>query len=334
MSKMNVSLALQGGGSHGAYTWGVLDRILEERDVEIEALSGASAGAMNAAVLASGYAAGGRNGAREALERFWTTVSEKTLAAHPASAALSEPATRAYLVLTRYFSPYQLNPLDVNPLREIVSEQIDFERLRAESPIKLFVSATRVRDGSLRLFTQDDLTREALLASACLPGLYRAVEIDGEPYWDGGLAANPPLAPLVYRCEARDIIVVTLCANASDEAPETAEAIRERFSHLSFSSSFWTEFNSIALAKTEAERAFVALGRVDRRLRKVKLHLIEAAEAIADADPATRLKTDARFLGELRDRGRSAAEEWLEAHFNGSRRRSHFVEQIRRYALG
>lgn len=312
-----VALALQGGGSHGAYTWGVLDRLLETGRVDIEAISGASAGAMNAVVLANGYMRGGDDGAREALEDFWTAVSEKTnyggIGATPSS-TLAAPAAKAYLSMSRYFSPTQLNPLDVNPLRDIIAEQIDFDRLRSRSRIKLFISTTRVRDGSLRMFTNADLTAEALLASACIPSIHRSVEIDGEAYWDGGLTANPPLSPLVYQCKARDVLVVVLDPSGSDEVPSTAEEILTRFTQVSFSSTLSSELQSITLAKAEADRARFAIGRVDRRLRGLRMHVIRSAGFMAELDPLTRFKTDTSFITTLRDEGRKRADAWLAAH--------------------
>ena len=308
MQKRLTALALQGGGSHGAYTWGVLDRLLQEPTLAIEAVSGASAGAMNAVVLAHGLSVGGRQGAREALEAFWTAVSARMSSGVGATPLFPDPA-RAYVSMTRYFSPYQLNPLNLNPLRDILEEQVDFERLR-ECRIRLFVSATRVRDGAPRIFTNADVSVDALLASASIPTMHHSVEIDGDAYWDGGLTANPPLGPLVYGCKARDIVVVVL-NGASDDVPATADAIRERVTQVSFSSALASELHSLALAKAEAERARFPIGRVDRRLRTVKLHLLEA-DMLAALDPVTRLHTDTAFVTALRDEGRQRAERWID----------------------
>lgn len=312
MSQKLVCLALQGGGSHGAYTWGVLDRLLEDDRIAIEAVSGASAGAVNAAVLAYGHLIGGREGARAALDCFWSAVSENTLAG-AAGSHFPEPATKAWLSLTRFFSPYQLNPLNLNPLRDIMAKQIDFERLRAAGNIELFISATRVRDGALKIFTRRDLTLEVLLASACVPSVHHSVEIDGEAYWDGGLSANPPVSALVYSCKARDILVVVLTPPGTPDAPSSADAILERFTQISFSSTLTTELHSIALAKAAAGRTLFSLGGVDRRLSALNLHVIDSASYMATLDPATRFKTDSAFMAELRAQGRLRAEEWLRA---------------------
>lgn len=309
MATKLIALALQGGGSHGAYTWGVLDRLLQEPQLEIEALSGASAGAINAAVLAYGCIEGGREGARAALRRFWEAVGEKMSVA--GGAALSDPAAQAYLSLTRYFSPSQLNPLNVNPLRDILAEQIDFKRLRAASRINLFISTTRVRDGSLRLFTHDDVTLDALLASACLPSIHHTVEIDGEPYWDGALTANPPVSTLVYQCRARDILVVVLDPAREEAAPTSAEAIGERLKQLNFSSSLSTELHSIALASAHARRARFSFGALERRLRRLNLQVMEPASELVNLDPHTRFNVDMKFLNGLCELGRRAADEWI-----------------------
>lgn len=318
MSRNSVALGLQGGGSHGAYTWGVLDRLLEEDALHIEAVSGASAGAVNAAVLAHGYCVGGREGAKHALDAFWRAVGSTPygIAAAPV-AQRPDAASRGYLFLTRLFSPYQLNPLNLNPLRDLLAKQIDFERVRAACPIKLFVSATRVSDGALRIFTREELTLDALLASTCIPSIHHTVEVDGTAYWDGGLAANPPLSALVYDCDARDIVLVLLNPAAASDIPSTADAIEERLRQIAFSSPLSTELNAIMLAKAQAERAPVAIGRLERRLRNLELHRIESAAYMAELDPASRFNTDAAFIARLRDEGRSRAERWLRRHSDG-----------------
>jgi NTE family protein len=328
MSRRKIALALQGGGSHGAYTWGVLDRLLEEDDIEIEGISGASAGAMNAVVLADGYTAGGRDGARAALDNFWSTVSEKL--GHNGIAAASavplpDPTARAYLFLTRFFSPYQLNPLNINPLREIVSRHVDFERLRSHCSLKVFISATRVGTGELKIFSREELSADALLASACIPSLHHSVEIDGVAYWDGGLTANPPLSVLLYKCSARDLLIVVLNPHGTEAVPSTAEAINERLTQITFSSTLSAELQAIALAKAEAEGAPLAFGRLDRKLRGLNLHVIDSGEYMARFAPATKFNTDSGFITALRDEGRARADAWLEKHCGSLGERSTFA---------
>ena len=243
-----ISLALQGGGSHGAFTWGVLDRLLEDERIDFEGVSGASAGAVNAVVMAHGMTAGGRDGAREALRKFWESVAAK---AHFGSRPedLSAPATdgtqsgasaglESFLSMMRHFSPRQFNPLDVNPLRDILTEQVDFERLRAECAIDLFIATTQVSTGMLRLFRTRQVTLDVLLASACVPGLHHAIEIEGDAYWDGGLTANPPIFPLVHQCAARDLLMILLQPSQRADTPTSAGEIRRRLNEISFSSAF------------------------------------------------------------------------------------------------
>lgn len=318
----SVTLALQGGGSHGAFTWGVLDRLLEDHGIEIEGISGASAGAVNAVVLAYGYALGGRDGARKALNDFWERVSikapfdfssDETKAAMDFGAATDmSVALKMFLPLTRILSPYQLNPFDINPLRDILAEQIDFERLRSDGKIKLFVAATQVSTGMLKIFRNKQLTLDALLASACLPALHRAVEIDGEAYWDGGFTANPPIFPLLHQCSARDIMVILLHRNPHDTVPTRADEICARLTDIGFSAALFTELQGVALAKREAQRGWFALGNLERRLRKLNVHLVDSREFMSRLSDLSKLNTQAPFIQALRDEGRNQADQWLQ----------------------
>ncbi len=245
-----ITLALQGGGALGALTWGVLDRLLEEPKLKIEAISGTSAGAINAAALTSGYVKGGREGARQCLDDFWNSVGTASYSIGSSTGmhgALLPNPQRLLLGLTRYFSPYQLNPFDINPLRDIVAKVVDFDAVQSRRAIRLFVGATRVRTGTLRLFENRELTPDALLSSACLPTLHHAIEIDGEPYWDGGYSGNPAVYPLIYRCKSPSILVVMLQPLTREDPPTTAQAIRSRLTEFQFNSSFLREMRSIAL---------------------------------------------------------------------------------------
>lgn len=334
MKKKIVTLALQGGGSHGAFTWGVLDRLLEEERIEIEAISGASAGAMNAAMLAYGFTVDGRDGARQALKTFWESVTTKapfslvseesyspeTIASHSKPA----PALNAWLSLTKFFSPYQLNPFDINPLRDIVASQIDFERLRVDCPIKLFIAATQVSSGTLKLFRNRQMSLEVLLASACLPAINRAVEIDGEAYWDGGFTANPPIFPLLHQCVSRDIMVVLLHANPRPGTPTTADEICARLTDIGFSAALSTELQGLALAKREARRGLFAFGRLERRLRNLNVHLVDAKDFMSRLGGHSKLNTHAPFINALRNEGRNQAELWLDKNFRHLGERSSF----------
>lgn len=326
MQNKLLTLALQGGGSHGAFTWGVLDRLLEDGRIGIEGISGASAGAMNAVVMAHGYTVGGRDGARQALHDFWESVAIKK----PFSLVAEEDYTaetignhahpplgfKALLALTRFFSPYQLNPFDINPLRDILAGQIDFERLSAECPIKLFIAATHVNTGTLKLFRNKQMSLDVLLASACLPALHHAVEINGEAYWDGGFTANPPLFPLLHQCAARDVMVVLLHSASHTTVPTTANEIYSRLTEIGFGAAISTELQAIALAKREARRGWFALGRLERRLRSLNIHSIESKEFMGRLSTLSKLNTQAPFLHALRNEGRVQTEIWLENHFD------------------
>ncbi|QDZ27395.1 patatin-like phospholipase family protein [Noviherbaspirillum sp. UKPF54] len=334
MSGKTITLALQGGGSHGAFTWGVLDRLLEDERIDIEGISGASAGAMNAVVLAHGLTTDGRDGARRALREFWTSVAASApFAAIPDyllppqglnTGAEPPPAYKAMLPLMRLLSPHQLNPFDINPLRDILARQIDFERLRAECPVRLFIAATQVSAGTLRLFRNRQLTLDVLLASACLPLLHRAVEIDGEAYWDGGLTANPPLFPLLHKCTARDILVVLLHPHPSTRTPVTANDIWQRQTEMGFSSTFFTELQGVLLAQREARRSWFSLGPLERRLRSLNMHVIESQELMSQLGTHSKLNAHPSFINSLHEEGRQRAQIWLDDNFEQIGVRSSF----------
>ncbi|HEY8027144.1 MAG TPA: patatin-like phospholipase family protein [Burkholderiaceae bacterium] len=322
-NKKMVTLALQGGGSHGAFTWGVLDRLLEDERVDVEAISGASAGAVNAVVLAYGHAKGGREGARRALSEFWERVSIKApFSFLPAESmpsdrfGLAGSTMAMYLSLTRLLSPYQLNPFDINPLRDILAEQIDFDYLNLHGRIQLFVAATQVGSGKMKIFRDRQMSLDAVLASACLPSLHRAVEIDGQAYWDGGFTANPPIFPLLHQCRARDIVVVLLHAHPKAATPSTADEIFSRLTEIGFSAALFTELQGIALAKREAQRGWFAIGRMERRLRNLHVHLIDSPDFMSRLDGLSKLNTQAPFISALREEGRRQADRWLDDHFH------------------
>ncbi len=330
-----VSLALQGGGAHGAFTWGVLDALLEDGRLQFDGISGTSAGAMNAVVMAHGLLRGGRDGAREALARFWRAVGSATSFRMPVELPFELPfesfptppensalGMRMMLQWARHFSPAQMNPFDVDPLRDIVAEQVDFERLRAASPVKLFIAATHANTGKLRLFQAPELSVHALLASACLPMLHKAVEIDGEPYWDGAYSANPAVFPLFYDCSARDILLVLLSPLVHGETPRSAEEIRARSLDLAFNSTFLREMRMFAHATEFVGRSLLPTGRFERRLQQTRFHLVEAEELLSSLSAESRLSAKLSFLEMLRDQGRARAKAWLAAHFSLIGRRS------------
>ncbi len=328
MPEKRVTLALQGGGSHGAFTWGVLERLLEDERIVIEGISGSSAGAINGAVLAHGYAGGGREGGIRALESFWQRMVMTTPSGgwsfNPAGLKAG-PAVDALMFLSRFLTPGQLNPFNLNLLRDVLAAQIDFNLLRDDSPIKLFVAATQIATGRARIFATPELSLDVLLASACLPSFNQPVVIDGESYWDGGLTANPPLRPLIYHCEAPDMLIVAVNPRRRHDAPATADEIRQRLTEISFNAAAASELEGIALAKAEAERDRWSLGRLDRRLRRLNLHMIDAEDYMNQLNVSSRLNTDAAFIAALRKEGRERAGSWLRRNFRHIGARSSFA---------
>ena len=316
-SKPRICLALQGGGAHGAFTWGVLDFLLEASDLQFEGDSGTSAGAMNAVVLADGLMKGGRDGARAALAEFWREVAasvpfEVAVRTLDGESVTLTPAMKMMMGWTSLFSPYELNPFDLNPLRKLVTRMVDFERLRRRSPVKLFIAATAANTGRLRLFKEHELTVDSILASACLPSIHHSVEIDGEPYWDGGFTANPAVFPLFYECPGRDILLVLINPLRHRDTPRSAEEIRTRSRELGFSANFLREMRMFAHARQFAnEQPWWARGRFERRLLGTNFHLIEASEAMAGLSSDTKLAAHGPFLEQLRELGRARASSWL-----------------------
>ena len=321
-----VDFALQGGGAHGAFTWGVLDRALEEPMMRLEGISGTSAGAMNAAVLADGYTEGGAEGAREALERFWRQVSEAARFSPFQRGPLdilmgswtldNSPVYVAMDLASRLFSPYDLGMAALNPLRDILAANIDFERLRA-SPINVYVTATTVRTGRGRVFRNAELSPEALLASACLPTMFQAIEIDGDPYWDGGFSGNPTIMPLVRECSASDTVLVQINPVERPGTPRSARDILNRLNEISFNSPLLKELKMIALLHQAADPG----DREGRRWARMRIHRI-ATGMMTDLGASSKLNAEWPFLCMLRDEGRRCADEFIAAHAGDLGRRS------------
>ena len=308
-----LSLALQGGGSFGAFTWGVLDRLLESGDVDFDTVSGTSAGAFNAVLLADGLAAGGRDAAREKLAHFWERLSRTAAFGPFGSSAHFAPggAAGAISLWTRLLSPYQFNPLDVNPLRTMLNEEVDFERLRFSSPIGLLIAATRVVDGRARMFSNAEINADVVLASACLPLYHHAVTIDNVAYWDGGYSANPPLLDLVAVSRAPDLLIVQITPALSTETPTSAQEIMRRLDQITFNSSLQAELASLARRTERSRQLSGLLSSEGRRLRRLAIHHISAEEEFAGLSDASANNLDWNFLTTLRDHGRAAANTWL-----------------------
>jgi NTE family protein len=318
LRRRTLNLALQGGGALGAFTWGVLDRLLEEENLGFEGVSGASAGSMNALALAQGLTENGREGAKQKLEALWTAVGALSypMQASPTSdppggkGVTAEPS-RFVLGLAGLLSPYQFNPFDINPLRSMFERLFDFEQIRRASPMRLFIAATHVKTGALRIFHEQELTVEHLLASACLPALHHAILVDGEAYWDGGYSGNPPLHPLVNDCSNRDLMIVLLMPLSRPAAPTTGAGIRSRLIELQFNTAFLTEMRHLALNRRAARRLAMFRGRQERRLLHLNLHMIQIDDGVNQLEVEKMLDTSMSFMLKLKEDGRRRAESWL-----------------------
>jgi NTE family protein len=315
-----LALALQGGGAYGAFTWGVLDRLLEEADrFDVEALSGTSAGAVNAVVFASGWIDGGALGARATLHRLWQRIGESAGTPanfHPHADTLQWAADQALShifvdMTTRLVSPYQFNPFGLNPLRQILLELVDFAKLRLTAAPRLILAATNVREGRARIFGNGELDADVVSASACLPMLQPAVEIDGEPHWDGGLVANPPILPLVEQCNARDILLVQLTPAAVEHSPVTAQGIVKRVNQIMFNAALSRELDMLEMGQRVAREGLAIGGFTRRRLKALRLHRIDGSGAIAADGSAHPLFPRPGTIARLHELGRTAAAEWL-----------------------
>jgi len=323
-----IDLALQGGGAHGAFTWGVLDRLLEEPRLQLEGISGTSAGAMNAAVLAHGHATGGSEGAKAALEEFWRRVSRAALLSPFRRTPLdimmgrwtldTSPIFLALDIAARVFSPYDLNPRGANPMRDILAECVDFTRL-AQSPIRLFVTATNVRTGRGRVFRNAELTPDVLLASACLPTLFQAIEIDGEPYWDGGYVGNPTITPLVRECVSSDTVLIQVNPVERPGTPRSARDILDRLNEVSFNSPLMKELRLIAVLRQVANTGDCE----GARWAGMRIHRIASA-MMTELGYSSKLNAEWEFFCMLRNEGRRCAESFLEEHLQDLGRRSTF----------
>ncbi|HEX2136169.1 MAG TPA: patatin-like phospholipase family protein [Microvirga sp.] len=329
-AEKSISLALQGGGAHGAFTWGVLDAIIEDGRLAIEAITGASAGSMNAVVLTEGWLEGGPEGAREQLRKFWKRVSLDGVLS-PIQRSLFDrflgfwcadgmPAHLWLEAWSRMASPYDFNPLDINPLRDALDELIDFERVRRNRDVKLFIAATSVWTGKVRIFNGPHLTAEHVMASACLPTIFRAVEIDGEPYWDGGYTGNPALFPLFYETKTDDVLLVQINPVERRHTPRTTHEIQNRLNEVTFNSNLLRELRAI-----EFVTRLIDAGKLSTdEYKRVLMHRIHGGRTLDEFTASSRLNAEWTFFKELRDLGRAAARRWLEDSYDAIGFRSTF----------
>jgi NTE family protein len=333
-----TNLALQGGGSHGAFTWGVLDALLEDGRVAIEGISGTSAGAMNAVALAHGFAqaknkSSSNDAARASLANFWNgvvsmgAVGEAQRApfdmllgslgafggeASPMGQMMSSMTNMWSTAMTQSMSPYQNNPLDINPLKEFLEKHIDFDAIAALKNLKLYVVATGVSTGKAEVFSGKRVTAKAVMASACLPTLFKAVEIEDEHYWDGGYSGNPAIHPLIYNCTSRDIMLVQINPIKRDKLPTTAAEIVDRVNEITFNAGLLAEMRAIDFVKR-----LIAQGKLDAtHYKDVLMHRIDGGELLEDYSAASKISTNSQMIHKLRDLGRDATKKWLKTHID------------------
>ena len=321
----NINLALQGGGAHGAFAWGVMDYLLEDGRLDIEGISATSAGSINAVVLAQGLLKGDKEQARATLEDFWQTISKEGERYRPFQAFMSHlpwqkendysldgsPFYLAFDFMSRILSPYQFNPFNLNPLRDILEAKIDFVALKEKSTLKLNLCATNVETCKVRIFDNQDLSVDAVLASACLPFLFQAVEIEGEYFWDGGYIGNPAIFPLIYHCDSPDVVIIHINPIVRKGVPTSARDILNRINEVSFNSSLMREMRAIAFVSDLLEKDELH----DSHMKKMLIHSIRSDSEMAQYSVSSKMNTDWNFLLLLRDEGRTVAKEWLTENY-------------------
>jgi NTE family protein len=325
-SPKRINLALQGGGAHGAFTWGVLEQILSDERLIIEGVSGTSAGAVNAVMLVDGLIRGGREEAQKRLADFWRAVSstgnlpplqrtlmERLLSFTPLEGASVQDWVNA---MSRYFSPYDINPLNINPLKDLIERFVDFEKLRANTEYPLFVSATNVHSGRVRIFSGDKITADAIMASACLPTVFKAVEIDGVPYWDGGYRGNPVIFPFFRTTSTEDVLVVEINPLERQSTPTSAREIMNRINEITFNSSLIDEFRAIEFVARLIDQGRLARGTGPGQYRRINVHRILLDRFGTNFDSFSRLSTDYDFFDMLHLSGKRAARRFLDEHFD------------------
>lgn len=320
--KKPVCIALQGGGAHGAFTWGVLDRLLEEENLVAEAMCGTSAGAVNAVTCAYGLHIGGPQKAKELMEKLWFKIAQSGSylfkpgffdKAYSNGDIHNSPGFMMFNLVSQFLSPYNFNPLNYNPLRDILKELIDFEELHMYNKKKLFICATNVKTNRAKIFTNQEITVDSVLASACLPFLFQAVEIDGEYYWDGGYMGNPPIFPLITNTDVHDIVLVKINSININSVPTTARDIADRVNEISFNSSLINEMKLIHY-RNELLRNGI-LKSDNKTNREIFVHTISGYEALSQLSQSSKMNTSWEFLLSLKEKGRDIADRWIKTDF-------------------
>lgn len=319
-----INLALQGGGTHGALAWGVLDKLLEDGRVQFEGISATSAGATNAAILAHGLVTGGNDGARASLYKFWKAISDVGQIYSPIQITPLEELlgikpenSFTYLffnILTKIFSPAQLNPFNINPLMTILNEQVDFDKIKSSNKVKIFISATNIRTGKIKIFDNKEFSVEAIMASACLPFLFQSVKIEDDYYWDGGFMGNPALFPLIYNAQCTDILILHINPIYREKVPETATEILNRMNEISFNSSLMREMRAVAFVSKLLDEGWFK-DAYKKRMKRMLIHAIRTDVSMEDYSVASKLSPSWSFIRRLFEAGRNEAEKWLQQNF-------------------
>ena len=330
IKQKKINLALQGGGAHGAFTWGVLDALLEDGRFDFEGISATSAGSMNAIIMIAGFLENGEIGAREYLKKFWRKVSDAGAVFCPVQNSASEnpfsdfmpkwmtsenPAMQFMNAMAQNISPYQFNPMNFNPLRGILEDMVDFKAIRQSKDFKLFITATNVRTGSARIFTTDELNCQMVMASAALPNVFQAVEIDGEAYWDGGYVGNPSLWPLFYDTEGHDLLIVHVNPILHQGIPKDALSIEDRVNEITFNSAMLKEMRAIAFVQKLLHQNMLK-EEYRKKYRDVLIHAIRAEDVMKNFSAATKLDTSWGVLSKLCEAGRQSAKDWITENFD------------------
>lgn len=320
-----INLALQGGGAHGALAWGVLDKILEDGRLKFDSVSATSAGTMNAAVLAQGLAVGGNDGAREALRKFWEMISEagekySLLKISPLEQLLGIKMenSMSYFILdimSKIFSPYQLNPFNFNPLRDIIKESVDFDKIKKSKVLKVFFSATNVKTGKIKVFENKDISLDTVMASACLPFVFQAVKVKDDYFWDGGYMGNPAIFPLIYNSDCKDILIIHINPIYRDQVPESAADILNRMNEISFNSSLMREMRAISFVSKLLDNGWIK-DEYKKSMKRLYIHAVRADVAMQSFSVASKMNTERGFISQLYDEGRRQGSSWLKKNFD------------------
>jgi NTE family protein len=325
-NRKKINLGLQGGGAHGAFTWGVLDHLLSDERIDIEGISGTSAGAINAVMLADGLARGGPEEARKRLADFWRAASldgnlsalqrgvmDRLFSFTPYEGS---PVQAWFSAIARYMSPYDLNPLNINPLRDVIEKFVDFDAVRACTEVSLFISATNVHTGRLHVFEQEKISADVIMASACLPFLFRAVEIDGVPYWDGGYMGNPAIFPFFRATETEDVLIVQINPVERNSTPHTQTEIMNRINEITFNSSLLSEFRAIDFVTRLIDQGKLPRGLGEGEYRRINVHRIALDGTFKTLTAGSKLSSDFDFFEMLKKGGQRAARNFLTEHFD------------------